>query len=650
MADSIITTLRLIGQRSYVSGMDSAARSVNRLERSNRDAEGGLSLFQSRLGGVRGALGLVTSALTGTGIALGALAIYVGKTGIEFNANMERTKVGIGTLLHDSQKTEKVFKSVQRYALKSPILSVADAMQSTQQMLGAGMNSNRAESTLKAFSNTLSAMGRGPEDLKRMTYAFQQMLSKGQISAEELRGQLGEIFPASKLLAKRLGITTQELASEMKKGNLKGKKYVYMLLDEMNKKYKGATKRYADTFTGMMTNLQENIKYTAGLLTEDLMDPLKGLMKMGSGAMKKVQKFAQGGGPKQAVNAVVKGATKGNAPETQGLANSKKWQGTLFKVGKIARSVFDGLKKYAIEFWNALKPMEPFITNILLPFAVGFGKGLLDGITGVIPLIKVLATVLGWIGQKFAFLKPVMFFIGYLIGFIFGPAKLGVFRIFGRMIGFVVTKMTTFVTWLTKVSNIALRIGVGFLELGGKISRFVSGAVGKIKGMPGRLINVGKDIVRTIISGLKGLAGGITALISGAVGSVTEAAVNLGAAIWDGIKSGIMSVIPDPIKNTVSGALGLSQAAPKSHGGAMPTVGGRRKRAHGGLASGPTLVGEQGPELLHVPGPGMISPIKDLGGSMSSAVSFQVISPIYLNQRQIGQAVMDDQSDRMARR
>src|SRR6476469_6867861 len=103
MADSIITTLRLIGQRSYVSGMDSAARSVNRLERSNRDAEGGLSLFQSRLGGGRGALGLVTSALTGTGIALGALAIYVGKTGIEFNANMERTRVGIGTLLGDSK-------------------------------------------------------------------------------------------------------------------------------------------------------------------------------------------------------------------------------------------------------------------------------------------------------------------------------------------------------------------------------------------------------------------------------------------------------------------------------------------------------------------------------------------------------------------
>src|SRR3954454_10527955 len=138
MADSIITTLRLIGHRSYISGMDSASRSVARLERSNDEASGGLNLFQSRLGGVRGALGLVTSAAKGTGIAMGALAIYVGKVGIEFNAKMEQVKVGMGTLLGNSKQVNKVFSSVQRFALASPLLSVADAMQSTQQMLGAG--------------------------------------------------------------------------------------------------------------------------------------------------------------------------------------------------------------------------------------------------------------------------------------------------------------------------------------------------------------------------------------------------------------------------------------------------------------------------------------------------------------------------------
>ncbi len=646
MADSIITTLRLIGQRSYVSGMDSAARSVNRLERSNRDAEGGLSLFQSRLGGVRGALGLVTSALKGTGIALGAIAIYVGKTGVEFNASMEQSKIGIGTLLKDSEATEKVFKSVQSYALKSPLLSVADAMQSTQQMLGAGLNVGRSESTLKAFSNTLSAMGRGPEDLKRMTYAFQQMLSKGQISAEELRGQLGEIFPASRLLADKLGITTSELASRMKEGGLKGKKYVYMLLDAMNKKYKGATARQATTFNGLMTNMKENIKYTAGLLTQDLMEPLKDLMKMGSGAMGKVQKFAAGGGPKQGVNALVKGFSKGDKPETAGLAASKSWQGVLFKVGKIAKVIFEGIKKYAVELWDALKPAMPFVQNFLIPFALGFGKGLLDGITAIIPLIKIFASVLGWIGTKFAFLKPLMYIIGYLVGFIFGPSKLGLFRMAGKVVTFVVSKFMTLWNWLTRVSNIALRVGVAFLEAGAKISKFVTGAISKIKGMPARVINVGKDIVKAIIKGLGGLGKAMGVVIADAAGAVVSAATSLGSSIWDGIKNGIMNVVPEKIKGIISGALGIGESVTKVVTGNVSP----RRRAHGGLASGATLVGENGPELHHFAGPGMISPIKDLGGSMSSAVSFQVISPIYLNQRQIGQAVMDDQSDRMARR
>jgi hypothetical protein len=202
------------------------------------------------------------------------------------------------------------------------------------------------------------------------------------------------------------------------------------------------------------------------------------------------------------------------------------------------------------------------------------------------------------------------------------------------------------------VGEVVAWVSLRFEALAAKVASVAARVASRFLGIPGKLVSVGGKIVSTIIKGLSKLGGGIANVIAGAVTVVAEAAMNLGRSIWDGIKSGIMSVIPDKVKNVVSDALGLSSAAPKTHGGAMATPGGRpRRRAHGGLASGATLVGESGPELLHVPGPGMISPLSGLSTpDLSGAVHFNVTAPIFLNQRQIAQAVFDESSDRNARR
>jgi tape measure domain-containing protein len=657
MADSIITTLRLIGHRSYISGMDSAARSVNRLERANDDASGGLSIFQSRLGGVRGMLGLVSSALKGTTLAAGALTLYVAKTGIEFNANMERAEIGMGTLLKSTQKARDVSKEVTKFALKSPLLGVAESMQTVQQLLGSGMGPKQSVNTLKAFSDTLSAMGRSPDEIKRLTYAFAQMFSKGRIGAEELRGQLGEIFPAAKILAREMfakqtkdpAKQMQLLTDAMKAGEVPASN-LRLLVRGMQKDFKGGTERSAKTFTGMMKNIQENFKYTSGLLTEGLFkvlekDVLPAVQKIQEG----IQGWAKGGGMKRLVSATKTGFKTG---DKDSVAGYKGIEGVFGKIGAIAGTVFPQVVKYAKEFWEALKPLGPFVTNVLAPLALGFGKGLLAGIIGLIPLIKVVAQVLGWIGEKAKPIRGILEGIGFVIGFVFGPAKLGIFRIFGRALSAVWGVLGRVRGAAGAVGEVVAWVSLRFEALAAKVASVAARVASRFLGIPGKLVSVGGKIVSTIIKGLSKLGGGIANVIAGAVTVVAEAAMNLGRSIWDGIKSGIMSVIPDKVKNVVSDALGLSGAAPKTHGGAMATPGGRpRRRAHGGLASGATLVGESGPELLHVPGPGMISPLSGLSTpDLSGAVHFNVTAPIFLNQRQIAQAVFDESSDRNARR
>lgn len=641
MADSIITTLRLIGQRSYVSGMDAAARSTSRLERKANAAGDSMSIFQSRLGGIRGILGLVGHGMQGLAIGIGAVTFAVGKMGIEYNAQMEQATIGIGTLVDDTKKGAKIVQKATRIGLNEPLVGVNDALQTTQQLIGAGFAPKKATAALTAFSDVLSAMGRDPQDIKRLTYAFAQMMSKGQISSEELKGQLGEIFPASRILAKELGMTGSELAANMKEGAIKGKGPIYALIEGIEKRWGDASDRQSDTWNGMWANLKENIKYTSGLITEDLFKALKPVLKRAQEIAKEIQGWAKGGGVKRAVG-TLKHSYK---QKTSDVTTTGPVDKVMAAVGGMAGKVFPVVIKYVKQFIDAFKPMQPFVENVLVPFVTGFLKGALSGIIALIPVIKLVARFLGWIGEKAKPLKGIFEAIGFVIGFVFAPSKLGVFKIMGRVLSFVFGKAKILWQWLGRIIPVIGRIAGAIGRLGSRIAGFVSNAVSKITGIPGRIVNVGKDIVRTIVNGIKGLGKAIGAVIADAVGAVVSAAVNLGESIWGGIKNGIMNVVPEKIKGIISGALGIAGDVAQT----VTNPGGRR-RAHGGLASGSTLVGESGPELLHVPGPGMISPLKDLGGSMSSSLSLSAVMPIYLNGRQIAQAVYDDASDRKARK
>jgi tape measure domain-containing protein len=648
MADSIITTLRLIGQRSYVSGMDAAARSTSRLERRANSAGTSMNVFQSKMGGVRGIMGVVSSGMKGLALGIGAVTFAVGKMGIEYNAQMEQATIGIGTLVDDTKKGARIVGKATQIGLNEPLVGVNDALQTTQQLIGAGFSSKKATKSLTAFSDVLSAMGRDPQDIKRLTYAFSQMMTKGQISSEELKGQLGEIFPASRILADELHMTGSQLAAAMKEGSVRGKKPIYALIDGIEKKWGDASKRQSGTWNGMWANLKENIKFTSGLITKDLFDKLKPVLGRAQKIAKQIQGWAKGGGVKRAVG-TLKTAFKAGSSDVTTTGPVDK---VMAAVGGFAGKVFPVVIKYVKQFFDALKPALPFVENVLWPLIKGFGKGLLGGIVALIPLIKIVAQVLGWIGEKARPVRGIIEGIGMVIGFVFGPSKIGIFKIFGRMFAFIGSKVGVLWKWLGRVSDIVAWVSLRFGAAGRAIARFVTNGISKIRGMPGRVISVGGDIVKAIIKGISGLGRAIGAVISDAVGAVTAAAVSLGAAIWDGIKSGIMSVVPDKVKSVISGALGLSSGPKNKNQGPGAAAAGRpgRRRAHGGLASGSTLVGENGPELMHVPGPGMISPIKNLGGSMSSAVSFSVVAPIYLNQRQIGQAVFNEASDRMARK
>lgn len=270
--ETIITRLRLLGGAAYAEGMTVAAAKTASLD----TATTRLGRTAKTTGGL---IDTVGQKVIRYGRNLGTAALVAGAAGVaiglKFDASMERAEIGMQTLLKSATLAKRTTREVRDFALKAPLFGVEQMLTSAQQLIGAGYDAKGVTKTLTTFSDTLSALGRKPEDLQRMTYAFVQMMSKGQISAEELRGQLGEIFPAQKLLAKSMGMTSLELAKKMKQGAIKGKKPLIGLLKEMDKEYGNGTAKMAKSFDGMWANIKEQTKFTLGELVRPLFNFLE---------------------------------------------------------------------------------------------------------------------------------------------------------------------------------------------------------------------------------------------------------------------------------------------------------------------------------------------------------------------------------------
>ncbi len=85
----------------------------------------------------------------------------------------------------------------------------------------ANLNTEDTKELFLAASEGAVAFGLSVDDTAGVFRAFSQILSKGTVQAEELRGQLGDrLFGAFQLYAESLGVTTEELNDLLKAGEV----------------------------------------------------------------------------------------------------------------------------------------------------------------------------------------------------------------------------------------------------------------------------------------------------------------------------------------------------------------------------------------------------------------------------------------------
>ena len=136
--------------------------------------------------------------------------------------------------------------------------STADAFSSFALASNAsGLSLSETKTIFEGVSTAVTAMQLPAEQASRVFYALQQMMSKGKVSAEELRQQLGEALPGSFALAVQAsGKTEQEFNKLLETGQILSKDFVPKFAEVLATKYEGSLTGALDTATASTNKLK----------------------------------------------------------------------------------------------------------------------------------------------------------------------------------------------------------------------------------------------------------------------------------------------------------------------------------------------------------------------------------------------------------
>ena len=184
-------------------------------------------------GGPEGALGAGIGAIAGgpvgaavggaIGAQVGGIRQALGATG-EYVAELSKLRVALAGVSKNQADYEKNLSNVNKLSNQF-LLPLKDTTQQYTKLQasvsGAGLSTKETETVFKGISAAIVATGGTTEDLNSALRATSQVFSKGKVSAEELRQQIGERLPgAFTIFAASLKKTPQELDKALEDGKV----------------------------------------------------------------------------------------------------------------------------------------------------------------------------------------------------------------------------------------------------------------------------------------------------------------------------------------------------------------------------------------------------------------------------------------------
>jgi len=194
---------------------------------------GGAIAAAGIFGGPEGAIGAGIGAIAGgpVGAAVGgAIGAQVGQfrqqlgATATYAAELQKQRIALAGLTSDYAQYQNALERVERLSQQFQIPQEIITRQFTKlaaSVVGAGGSLDDAETAFRGVASGIRGTGGDLQDLSSALTATAQVFSKGKVSAEELRQQIGERLPgAFTLFAQSLGMTPAELDKALEGGKV----------------------------------------------------------------------------------------------------------------------------------------------------------------------------------------------------------------------------------------------------------------------------------------------------------------------------------------------------------------------------------------------------------------------------------------------
>jgi tape measure domain-containing protein len=200
-------------------------------------------------GGPEGAIGALGGGIIGgvPGAAVGAaFGAQLGQLRQQaaalstFVAEINKSRIALAGVSKDQQDYGKSIKDVTALS-RDYLLPIGQATSQYTKLkasvVGAGLGTKETTAVFRGIASAVVATGGSAEDLNAALRATSQVFSKGKVSAEELRQQIGERLPgAFTIFAQSLGKTPQELDKALEDGKVTLADF-YTFTQELLKRY-----------------------------------------------------------------------------------------------------------------------------------------------------------------------------------------------------------------------------------------------------------------------------------------------------------------------------------------------------------------------------------------------------------------------------
>lgn len=162
----------------------------------------------------------------------------LGKAGAAELSAMRAQASSLGVVFADTAKSQ---------------LAWAAAIQQTS------LEGDKGAKVFNSISGAIRLFGGGTEEVNGALKALTQMMSKGTVQSEELKGQLGERLPgAFKLMADALGISTRELTDALKNGMVESGFAIEKLAELIEKRYGEGIVNAANTTQAQLNRMKND--------------------------------------------------------------------------------------------------------------------------------------------------------------------------------------------------------------------------------------------------------------------------------------------------------------------------------------------------------------------------------------------------------